>query len=292
MGVVNSKSPLERRNTVLRRSQRKSIHGIKGKTDKLAKAIRKFKGTEENLEYVELKARIEGVERELKSSEKNLQPQLRTIHKDALKRTENCYKLLEDKLRENREKAFEKEPNKEKTEDNDDVFIEEVKDEEAGETEDKRRTVELKLVQVELNESPQVNKRASIVKMGGVPVMPGSIMEDMHRRTADLEARVEDKIARIRQEVANLELEISQFIGRKNGRYYNKIKEQLVGYSEELKNILPMDEAIMEQLKLCRNYIASCLSFLEEKGVGDDGVDEMDELPNNFSPRTMRTTYI
>jgi hypothetical protein len=112
MGVVGSKSPLERRNTVLRRSQRKSVHGIKSKAEKIAKDIKKFKGTEENVAYVELKAKIENAERDLRVHTKNLQPQIRHVHNETLKKLQECHTLLEDKLRENQEKAV-AEPKKE-----------------------------------------------------------------------------------------------------------------------------------------------------------------------------------
>jgi hypothetical protein len=308
MGVVGSKSPLERRNTVLRRSQRKSVHGVKSKAEKIAKDIKKFKGTEENVAYVELKAKIENAERDLRVHTKNLQPQIRHVHNETLKKLQECHTLLEDKLRENQEKAV-AEPKKEmqaepkqdhrEEEDDDDVFVQEILDEPPPESTEKRKTVELKLVQVEpIEASPQINKRFSAMKIG-VPVMPGSIMESMRRKTL----MEEEKVGEIRAKIEQMEVEISQFVDRKNGKHYNQIKGQLEKYADELKSSAPADDVVSEQVKMCNNYIASCLSFLDEKAVDDD-VESDDEEPDvvksndatapttNLSPRTMRTTYI
>lgn len=314
MGVVGSKSPLERRNTVLRRSQRKSIHGVKSKAEKLAKDIRKFKGTEENTDYVELKARIETAERELRTHSKGLQPQIRNIYAEALKKTEDCYKLLEDKLKENQDKVKavpskkddkeEHHDDNQEKDDDDEVFVEEVN--EVEQTPERRKTVELKVIQVEqIEASPQTNKRLSAMKLG-VPVLPGTILESIHRKTEESNLHNEEKIAAIRKEIEVVESEISQFVGRRNGIHYNRIKRQLENYSADLHTISTSDEDILEQLKLCSNYIGSCVSFLDEKALDDDvdgdDDDDYDEVPSkssdvavpetNLSPRSIRTTYI
>lgn len=283
MGLNLTKSPLERRNTVLRRSQRKSIHGTKSKADKIIKDIKKFKGIEEDANYLEIKAKIEAAERDLKIQEKNLQPQVRHIYDETLKKTQNCYQFLEDKLKENQGKAEEK--NEE---------AEDKKDEESDEVFEPQspKSVDLRIVQVEsIEASPQVNKRASVMKIG-VPVMPGTILESLNRDS-------QVKIPKIREELEKLEYEISQFVGKRNGRYYDRIKRQLERNEADLKGISVSDDEIAEQVKQCHSYVMSCLSFLDEKAVDDGDDDDYDEVENvrpvtgTLSPTgSMRTTYI
>ncbi|EFA09054.1 uncharacterized protein LOC103314132 [Tribolium castaneum] len=284
MGVTVSKSPLERRNTVLRRSQRRSIHGVKSKADKIVKEIKKFKASDESA-YLALRTKIEALERDLKHTSKQLQPQLKPLFEETLQRAQQCYQLLEDKFKENQAEA-----SNNNEDENDDVFVEETQ-----EVPQSPKKVQLTLVQVEpIEASPQINKRFSAMKLG-VPVLPGTILESQARKSLDSQ----DKVANLRQGIEKVELEISQFVGKKNGRYYGRIKGQLEEYLSELRNIVPADDEVAEQVKLNCNYVASCLTFLDEKAIDDGDDDDYDEVPTprlveerNLSPRSMRTTYI
>lgn len=319
MGIIESKSPLERRNTVARRSQRKSIHSIKSKTGAIMKNIKKFKGVEEDSVYIEIKATIENLERDLKSKERGLQPQIINIYKDTLKKVDECSQYLEIKLKENQAKAVnEPKPEDQTNSSNDNAAVEEVDESQFRdslmeneahnlEQQDKRKTVQLNLVQIEPDQVNKSDKRLSVIKMGGVAVMPGTMMDEMHHKMLDSDhhRQTEAQIAKVRKDIENVELEISQFVGGKDGKHYNRIRAQLTGYFNELHELnTNNDEALQEQVKLCVVYIKSCLSFLDEKAVDiDENHDEV-FMPNypppdtnveKFSPvvsRGPKTTYI
>jgi len=108
MGVTNSKSPLERRNTVARRSQRRTLHNLKSKVDNLHKDIKKFKGITEDTNYVKLKNEIEYFKNDLSRRKKDLQPQVRALYETVYKRLSEADEALINKLQENREKQEKK----------------------------------------------------------------------------------------------------------------------------------------------------------------------------------------
>ncbi|ENN75977.1 hypothetical protein HUJ04_007431 [Dendroctonus ponderosae] len=309
MGSVTSKSPLERRNTVARRSQRRTLYNLKPKIDRLNKDIKKFKGITEDVTYVSIKNEIEYYKNDLARKGKDLQPQVRTVYEDIYKRINEAEAALQSKLEDNREKQEKKDAKQKENGgtaqseiDSGEVLSEVNSNLEDAETvvqvhtdhentDTQRKTVEIKLIKVVSDEaepkSPKevriispAEKRKSILKVG-VPVMPGAIMNEMSAqslrsnkqnyelrsaspKSADaIFSRIKDIVENLR----NVELEINDFIGTKNGKQYNKIRETLNMYLVELNGITHADQDVIDQIKVCRNYIVSCLNFLDEKAT-------------------------
>ncbi|KAJ8972020.1 hypothetical protein NQ314_000402 [Rhamnusium bicolor] len=331
MGGVSSKSPLERRNTVARRSQRRSIHSIKAKVDKVFPDIKKFKGVEEDVNYNSLHAEIEHIKNELLRKAKDLQPQLKNIYDDTLIRIEEAFKALEDKLKENQEKALRKEKeNQEKSEkkkdkkkkeennigsENNDVEVQEIQDEPNKEVEDlvqttdKRKTVELKFVQVIPDEkvteadihnennnriikSPE-EKRKSILKVG-IPVMTGAMMNEISAKSVSISRQYDNEtysesdsetiIAKVNDIIEHLqaiEYQIADFVGKKHGTQYSRIRDQLNHYLIALNRFNTSDDYTVEQIKICKNYVGSCLNFLDEKAIEEEKFHDDVFLPPN-----------
>lgn len=160
MGVANSKSPLERRNTVARRSQRRTLHNLKSKVDNLHKDIKKFKGITEDTNYVKLKNEIEYFKNDLSRRKKDLQPQVRALYETVYKRLSEADEALINKLQENREKQEKKDAKEIVSSVGDDISEaqdppqsemdnETVVDVHHQETEEnQRKTVEINLVKV------------------------------------------------------------------------------------------------------------------------------------------------
>lgn len=346
MGIESSKSPLERRNTVARRSQRRSISNSKAKVDKIFQEIKKFKGTEENDTYNSILSELDRVRNDLKRKARELQPQVRGIYETTLKRIDEAAEALPDKLIENQDRARKKQEEQEekarqkqekeaeskkkkkkkKEESDDEDEVKSIENEEnqeerleAEETDnlaantDKRHTVELKFVQIippeeSLQEednmpkklvSPE-EKRKSILKVGGVAVMPGAMMNEISTKSKKVSVHYhqskenifEDPAARLNEIIENLqalECQIADFVGRKHGTQFNRIRDKLNGYLAELTTFSTNDEFLLEQIKLCRNYVSSCMTFLEEKAIDDRKYDSRDDvfLPdvknNNFA---------
>lgn len=323
MGITASKSPLERRNTVARRSQRRIIHNIKSKVEGVSRDINKFKGTEEDVNFNALMYEIDHLQIELMRKSKDLQPQVRNIYETTLNKVEDCSQALRDKLLENQEKARKKdEAEKEKArrkeekykdksqetpeKSNDITIIEEDNEaEELAENPERRKTVEVKFVQIippEENDEPSQNearttkavrseeKRKSILKVG-IPVMPGAMMDEISSKSKkisnhyshhnNIERTDEDLVTRVNEIASNLqaiECQIADFIGRKDGTQYHRIKDHLNEYLIELNQFNTADEYVMEQVKLCKNYVGTNLSFLEEKAVKDKTTDSSDDV--------------
>lgn len=334
MGITASKSPLERRNTVVRRSQRRSIHNIKSKLEKVFQDIKKFKGTDEDNNFNALLSELDHLRIELQRKSKDLQPQVRDIHHATLKRIDECEQTLRDKMTENLQKANKKteteqekarkkeEKNKTKLHEtterfNDITVIQEVPEEteerenmkeeiqeaqELTSNPEKIKNVEVKFVQIispedsqqEQNISNKVasteEKRKSILKMG-IPVMPGAMMNDITQKSKKILERYssfeiiqrteEEILSRVNEIIENLqamECQIADFVGRKNGTQYHRIKDQLNNFLIELNQINTVDEYLTDQLKLCKNFVASNLSFLEEKAVQDNKSDSNDDV--------------
>lgn len=172
MGSVGSKSPLERRNTVARRSQRRTLHNLKPKVDQLHKNIKRFKGTTEDANYVALKNEIEYFKNDLTRRAKDLQPQVRNVYETIYKRISEAEEALQNKLQENKDKQDKKDSKQKDNgevdqsvadtaevmsditsniEDNETVAQVHAENAEAHQlenSEDKRKTVEIKLVKV------------------------------------------------------------------------------------------------------------------------------------------------
>lgn len=107
------------------------------------------------------------------------------------------------------------------------------------------------------------------------------------RTVQEVTARINTIIDQLRQ----VEQDISDFVGQKNGKQYNKIRDLLNQYLVELSTISPVDDVALEQLVVCRNYIGSCLSFLDEKAsagsvVSRESFTSDDEVfdNNNVTP--------
>ncbi|CAH1116009.1 unnamed protein product [Phaedon cochleariae] len=351
MGLTTSKSPLERRNTVIKRSQRKSIHTIKSKIDKLFTDIKKFRGTEEDDKYKVLVTEIGRLNYELNSKIRDLQPQVRNIHQVTVARLDEAVQALQAKVLENRQKQQEKmkknhnqdeedlnentsksvneeiEVNEETEEGGNQASPEQTNESQVLENStDKRKTLELKFVQVipensieaEVhNEQMSPNfkrndeKRKSILKMG-VPVMPGAMLEEITKKTNQMSVHydttvpvpvpvpapapvpVEDSdalLAKLGDTVENLqkiEYQIADFVGKKHGTQYNRIKDKLVGYMHEVTQIRSKDDFVVDQVQLCTNYLESCLRFLDDKAVENNKDQLQDDV---FLPEQNNNTF-
>lgn len=323
MGIATSKSPLERRNTVARRSQRRTIHTIKSRVDKVFPDIKKFKGVTKNEHYHALYAEIEHLKYELAKKSKDLQPQIRNVYSDTLKRIEEAFTALDGRLNENQEKAIKKEREREEkaekkkekkknkeedvTSENNDVEVQEIEEEATNEANnleqstEKRKTVELKFVQVIPDEVTQVDvhnnnnnivksaeeKRKSILKHG-VAVMPGAMLNEIAARTSNtvtiqeqhkphIEHNSEKINVKINEIIENLqasEYQIADFVGKRNGTQYNRIKEKLNHHLTTLSSFSPSDDYTLEQIKICTNYVHSCLNFLDEKAIEEEKLQD------------------
>ncbi|XP_018573799.1 nucleoporin GLE1 [Anoplophora glabripennis] len=331
MGLSVSKSPLERRNTVARRSQRRTIHTIKARVDKLFPSIKRFRGVNNDEDYQALHTEIDHLRIELIKKSRDLQPQIRAIYDSTLKRIDEAFVALEDKLKENQEKAIKKEREREEkaekkkekqknkegeevTSENNDVIVEEVEEEAANEADnlagstEKRHTVELKFVHVVPGEITQADihsnnnnvvkspeeKRKSILKHG-VAVMPGAMMNELAARSSNTVSIQEPQVqierdsekinARINEIIETLqstEYQIADFVGKKHGTQYNRIKDKLSQNMTTLNSFSPSDDYTIEQVKICKNYIVSCLNFLEEKAIEEEKVPDDDVFfPSN-----------
>lgn len=353
MGGSLTKSPLERRNTVARRSQRRTIHNIKSRVERILQDVKRFKGTEEDENFEALISELDHTRIELMRKATNLQPQIKQIHDITNMKIDECEQALRNKLLENQRKAKNKEEaalekakkieeknkNKADEQENDDIIIseEENEAERLAASTDKRKTVEVKFVQIvspgeesEVTESqgrsstmtsPQ-DKRKSILKVG-VPVMPGAILNDISAKlmklsknkksqnnegsvsesevkeneiytilsknahdtdeTTDLETRIHAIINNLQ----TLECQIADFIGRKNGTQYNRIKNQLVQYLIELNDVNTSDEHLKDKLNSCRTYINSNITFLDDKAIDDKMSASNDDVfleTNNNAP--------
>nr|XP_023028300.1 uncharacterized protein LOC111516362 [Leptinotarsa decemlineata] len=328
MGISTSKSHLERRNTVARRSQRRTIHGLKSKVDKVIQDIKRFRETEEHEKYAELMQELNQIRNNLEKRKNDLQPQVRNIYQTTWNKLEEAYQALDDKVFENHEKArmkeseqhekqkqkeskskkkksgtkFEEEDDIEITEDQEDNSYEEYGVNEFNEkyeeheksqlanSSEKRQTVELKFVQVipettveadvhsEVS-SPKMKsaeeKRKSILKMG-VPVLPGVVMPNKKISIVSPEdaphpsngnSTLLDRITDINEQLEAIEYQIADFVGKKNGTQYNRIKNTLTSYYHEISDMKTNDSFNLDQIRLCKNYIGSCLNFLDEKSV-------------------------
>ncbi|XP_066139832.1 myosin-11-like [Euwallacea fornicatus] len=317
MGLTSSKSPLERRNTIARRSQRRTLHNLKSKVENFHKEIKKFKGVTEDTNYVNLKREIESFKNDLSRRGKDLQPQIRNLYETVYKKVREVEEALQDKLQENREKLGKKEAKERENgvvspstvddfsevqgsaledgqsfESNETVVEVHAEDE----TETKRKTVEINLLKI-INEdeakSPKevrivspAEKRKSILKVG-VPVMPGAVMNEFNLHTNKITLQptnsstptspiaprtvqeVTNRIADMIESIRQIEHEISEFVGKKDGRQYRQIKDTLIKYLGELNTLSPVDDYALDQLIVCRTYISSCISFLDEKAVSD-----------------------
>lgn len=345
MGISASKSPLERRNTVARRSQRRTIHNIKSKVDQVYQDIKKFKGTEEDDNFNSLLTEIDHLKIELMRKVKDLQPQVRNIYEVTLKKLNNCEGDLRTRLLDNQEKAKKKEEaeqekarkkeekNRDKNQQNaehsteipvikeDEPEIEEVEGEYAeieantlSASTEKRKTLEVKFVQIippgEDDEQPESQvgssrivspeeKRKSILKVG-IPVMPGVLMNEISSKSKKIsehynhqnavETSDEDLVTRVNDIVNNLqamECQIADFVGRKNGTQYYRIRDQLNEYLIELNQMNSNDEFTIDQVKLCKSYVGSNMSFLEEKAVSNRRNDSTEDVffpDNNNAP--------
>lgn len=326
MGIGVSKSPLERRNTVARRSQRRTIHNIKSKVDRVAQDIKKFKGIEEDVNYESLMSELDHLKVELLRKSKDLQPQVTNIYQVTLSKIEESVQTLNNKLLENQDKFRKKgnseqdkarqkhEKNKEKEPDDteniqndNDIIITEEENEahEIAASTERRKTLEVKFVKIvppDEDVQPPENqgvtskmvspedKRKSILKVG-VPVMPGAMMNEIsskskkisshYNHTESTERSDEDILLRVNEMISNLqaiECQIADFVGRKNGTQYHRIRDQLNEYLIELNRINIVDEYINEQVKLCKNYVGSNMNFLDEKAINDKRYDSNDDV--------------
>lgn len=347
MGLVNSKSGLERRSAALRRSQRKTITESQSKIQKIRNDIKKLKSVEEDKKYCDIKNRIELLRRELNKSGSSLAADLKLRYKDVTNTLKQLDESLVAKLKSNREEIEEKrklaeekkkadeekkkiEDEKKKTEEETTptvdepsetvaepsgaVFVEDLQAKKEDDAVERRKsTVSVKFVQfaeeptvrrsVAVDEQQELPQSPRVLKMGGVAVMPGSMQEITNRSNriseqykteqakklndSQIEKIIFDYIERLKL----IEEEISEFIGQKNGKHYNRFKDELNKLLASLTQLEPHDEHIKENLKLCKSFVGSCLSFLEEKALPEDS-SESDEVFVNNNSGYLKSTVV
>ncbi|VEN47275.1 unnamed protein product [Callosobruchus maculatus] len=376
MGVPQSKSPVERRNTMVRRSQRKSIYTVRAKLDRIYLDIKKFRGIEEDEEYEMILEQLDRLRYELSRKVKELQPQVRNFYQITMKRIDEAEEALEDQLEDNREfhkelkdrKGKVRQPpasrarrsrsrtlddsedddddyndsreeerhherNDEKTESKEEKEKRKAKipsltgfkrrffkkkgdsdDEKAqsttngketdSDTEDTRKesfisqsspelnkTVEMKLVkiltpstsEIDVHASPEQirspeEKRKSILKVG-IPVMPENMVNEITKKSQRLsvhykeekereaESALASKVSKIIKQLETTEYDIAGFVGKKNGKRYNRIKDKLKATLAELNQYQANEETTKDNIARAKTYVGSCLAFLDEKAA-------------------------
>nr|CAH7769339.1 unnamed protein product [Callosobruchus chinensis] len=390
MGVPQSKSPMERKNTMVRRSQRKSIYTVRAKLDRIYLDIKKFRGIEQDEEYELILEQLDRLRYELSRKVKELQPQVRNFYQITMRRIDEAEEALEDQLEDNREfnKGLKDRKGKLKQlsasrarrsrsrtlddseddyEDDDDSREEErhveteskeekekrkaklpsltgfkrrffkkkgdSDDEKAqsatngketdSDTEDARKqsfisqsspelnkTVEMKLVKiltpstseidVHASSSPEQirspdEKRKSILKVG-IPVMPENMVNEITKKSQRLsvhykeekereaESALASKVNKIIKQLEAAELDIAGFVGKRNGKRYNRIKDKLKATLAELSQYQTNDESTKESIARAKTYVGSCLAFLDEKAAENQEESDNDVfLPGNGS---------
>lgn len=299
MGGSSSKSPFERRNSVERRTQRRSLADIKSKLQKVQKELKSFKGVPDDDQYNHIKTTLLSLKRETAKKTATVQPKLRDSFNDMNKYITTALEFLDNQavanqLGTNNRKSVEDTANKVVQ----DAGQSSNPPASPGANSEIRQTVELKLMQVTpqmdrqsfLSTTSTVNsavkspkdKRKSILKMG-VPVMPLAVMERQAARVSIVTAKKEEQspapagtVDAIKKDVEDIELQISQFIGRKNGTHYNRLKDRLFGHLDKLAAISAKDDELLDQKEKCVNYVKSCLNFLDERAVDGDIIGEDD----------------
>ncbi|XP_045478234.1 uncharacterized protein LOC123683319 [Harmonia axyridis] len=318
MGSSMSSNVGDRRANALRRSQRKSLTGACSSIDKVIKALKNYKGTEDSEEYKNMKVRIIQVEKNLQKVPES-QKQFKTLHEVTKQKIKTAFEMLENRTLENTQAAQSRgiilngngmkppSPNTRKT-------IEELRTQEqlskdttpaqSPTNENKRNSLLLRMskftlpkreskssesevqeVTVEVHKSPEATRK-SIMKYG-VPVLPSPPHNSPPKLVSfntpdhfeDTLLKHEKRLKIIKQDIANLEIRISEFIGKKDGKHYNNLKVSLEQMEEELDGI--REEELLDQVELCQNYIKSCYNFLESKALEEDDVD--DDLFTNYT---------
>ncbi|XP_044759738.1 uncharacterized protein LOC123317328 [Coccinella septempunctata] len=316
MGSSMSSSVGDRRANALRRSQRKSLTGACSNIDKVLKALKTYKGTEDSEEYKNMKIRIIQIEKNLQNKLTEPQQQFRTLHDITQQKIKTAFETLENKTAENtRSRGIvlngngmkPPSPNTRKT-------IEELRTQEQSDkptaqsptNENKRNSLLLRMskftlpkresksstsecevqeVTVEVHKSPEATRK-SIMKYG-VPVLPSPPHNSPPKLVSfntpdhfeDTLLRHERRLKIIKQDIANLEIRISEFIGKKDGKHYNNLKLSLEQLGQELEGM--HEEELLDQVDMCKNYVKSCLNFLESKALDEEDVD--DEIFTNYT---------
>ncbi|XP_019875107.2 uncharacterized protein LOC109603088 isoform X1 [Aethina tumida] len=294
MGNTTSKNNLDRRNTVLRRSQTKKNQDILKKLEKLQNDITKFKGTESDESYERLKLRLDNIRKEHQKLGQQIRPELKRNFKAEEEKLKSTEEYLVNKLQSNKEKHEAKSKKTEnKTEDEaqsqvNSILSEEHKDEEQEleQTTDKRKTVELTSVRVEpiepTNEEPTSptiqEKRKSIFKMG-IPVMnltPELLKKQLEKRKSKVSfsdnslenknSNIEEQLDNIIEKMRNIELNINKFEDRKGSLAYNRVLEDLMICQTDLKQ-LEINPDVNTKWRDAMRYFDSLRSFLDERAV-------------------------
>lgn len=297
MGGISSKSGLSRRNSVERRSQRRTLSSTKSELQKIEKQVDKFKGKRDDDEYNQIKSKIVTVRKRLQKIAPL--PNNKENHTEQFKILKDLAVLLEEKAlaNENTTKTDEEQnrssaqsPIQRKDSDATDI---------SRASSSIRKTVEIKMMQVTPVERPNSevsvrspeDKRKSILKMG-VPVMPLAVMENQRRisnaassnvspaKAVQLQAPSKETeaslIENVKKEVGDIEFEISQFKGSKMDDNYVRLRDQLFKNLEMLCTISVKDDLLVQKKEQCIQYVRSCLNFLEEKAA--EGINAEDDV--------------
>lgn len=283
MGGGNSKSSFDRRNSVERRTQRRVLINAKIRLEKTEKELNKFVGTLNDERYNEIRASLMALRKDLHKRSMSMQQKNKQICIDLQKRVIADLKTLEEKAKETQEKQAKRRENKNHEEEinkavkhRTSAIIERQDSDEITDTSrpvsEIRQTAEIKVVQVTPKERPvsESEKRVSVLRF-----------KDPNEVTAK-------EIEEIKREVEEIEFQISEFIGRRNGRHYNRLKSKLIGNMQRLNEFSVSDEYLVEQINLCLRYVGSCLNFLDEKAV-DEESSEKDYGETEEANRDMET---
>lgn len=274
-----------------------------------------YKGTEDSEEYKNMKIRIIQIEKYVQNKMLEPQPQFKTLHDITQQKIKTAYELLESKTLENtqgdKSKGLILNGNGMKPPSPDTIAklrtqeeVHESVEKDAipvqSPTENKRNSLLLRMskftlpkresksstsepevqeVTVEIHKTPETTRK-SIMKYG-VPVLPSSPPKSPPKLVSfntpdhfeDTLLKHEKRLKIIKQDVANLEIRISEFIGKKDGKHYNNLKVSLDQLDDELDSF--KEEELLDQVDMCKNYIRSCLNFLESKALEDEVDDDI-----------------
>lgn len=268
MGSGNSKSSFDRRNSVERRTQRRVLINAKIRLEKTEKELKKFSGVANDESYNEIKGNLMALRKELHKKSASMQQKNKQACVDLQKRVIANLKNLEEKAKENQENETLKRENKTEEQGSKEVVkhrtsaIIERQDSDATDASrpvsEIRHTAEIRVLQITPQERPvsESDRRTSVLRF-----------KDPNEVAAK-------QIEEIKQEVEGIELKISEFIGRRNGTHYNRLKSKLIENMKRLREISVDDEYLVEQINLCLRYVGSCLNFLDEKAVEEDGSEK------------------
>lgn len=289
-----------------KRFQRNTLLKIEADINKLERSILKFKGLEENERFQDLQNHVQHIKSDLLRRSRRTHPELKNFHSKLIDRMDELLQLLVKTLNDNREQAASPKGLAAKlpTSPTESRKLEEIQETEEPveepavnpEVKEKKQTVELKLIKVvngtdEVERAQIREKKASVIKVGGVPVMPGEVMSTIAKQSNLISRRYSQRysvhndenhlkqINDIIEKLQAVEMDIYNFVGPKGGKRYEDIKNQLNLYLIDLNGMQVKDEDL-EQLKRAKDYVGSCLNFLDQQATAQNRDDSLENYEN------------